>query len=62
MQDKLKAMIQSRRFWIAVSGILAVISNDLGITDMTPEQIQNVTILLASWILGDSIRETGGTL
>lgn len=58
MQDKLKALVQSRRFWIAVAGVVAVTTQSLGITQLTQDQIEYVVILAASWIVGDSIRKT----
>lgn len=58
MQDKLKALTQSRRFWVAVAGLVAVTTQSLGITQLSQEQIEYVVILAASWIVGDSIRKT----
>jgi len=58
MNEKLKALVQSRRFWVAVAGVLAVTTQSLGITQLTPDQIEYVVILAASWIVGDSIRKT----
>lgn len=58
MNEKLKALVQSRRFWVAVAGVLAVTTQGLGITQLTPDQIEYVVILAASWIVGDSIRKT----
>lgn len=58
MQDKLKALVQSRRFWVAVAGVVAVTTQSLGITQLTQDQIEYVVILAASWIVGDSIRKT----
>lgn len=60
MQDKIKSLIKSRRFWIAVSGVVVAVSQDLGITTLTPEQIQNICMMLGSWVLGESIRSSEG--
>lgn len=60
MQDKIKSLIKSRRFWIAVSGVVVAVSQDLGITTLTPEQIQNICIMLGSLVLGESIRSSEG--
>ena len=32
MQTKIQALLQSRRFWVAVAGVLAVTTESLGIT------------------------------
>jgi hypothetical protein len=58
MQDKLRALVQSRRFWVAVAGVVAVTTQSLGVTQLTQDQIEYVVILAASWIVGDSIRKT----
>jgi len=58
MQTKFQALLQSRRFWVAVAGVLAVTTESLGITTLNSDQIQNIVLLCASWILGDSVRKT----
>jgi hypothetical protein len=58
MQTKIQALLQSRRFWVAVAGVLAVTTESLGITTLNSEQIQNIVLLCASWIIGDSVRKT----
>ena len=58
MQTKIQALFQSRRFWVAVAGIVAVTTESLGITTLNSDQIQNIVLLCASWIVGDSVRKT----
>jgi hypothetical protein len=58
MQTKIQALLQSRRFWVAVAGVVAVATESLGITTLSTEQIQNIVLLCASWIVGDSLRKT----
>jgi hypothetical protein len=58
MQTKIQALLQSRRFWVAVAGVLAVTTESLGVTTLNSDQIQNIVLLCASWILGDSVRKT----
>ena len=58
MQTKIQALLQSRRFWVAVAGVLAVTTEGLGVTTLSSEQIQNIVLLCASWIVGDSLRKT----
>jgi hypothetical protein len=58
MQTKIQALLQSRRFWVAVAGVLAVTTEGLGVTTLSSEQIQNIVLLCASWIVGDSVRKT----
>lgn len=58
MQTKIQALFQSRRFWVAVAGVLAVATESLGVTTLNSDQIQNIVLLCASWIVGDSVRKT----
>lgn len=58
MQTKIQALLQSRRFWVAIAGVVAVATESLGVTTLSSEQIQNIVLLCASWIVGDSLRKT----
>ena len=56
MPVKLKAMFSSRRFWVAVGGIVTIALQDiLGIPDETAVTIVTMGI---AWIVGDSVRGT----
>lgn len=55
--DKLKALFNSRRVWVAVAGVLVALSDSAGV-NIDPEVVQYVVLLAASWILGDSLRKT----
>lgn len=57
MIDKIKTLAKSRRFWIAVGGVVVVISEHLGLS-LEAETINSVVLLAASWIVGDSLRAT----
>ena len=59
MVNKIQALVPSRRFWVAVGGVAFVGFDVLGV-GLSQDQAQNVTIVLASWIFGDSIRSTEG--
>ena len=59
MITKIKAMIQSRRFWLGVAGTIVAFSNALfGEGTVDPETVQQITLLVAAWIVGDSLRVT----
>lgn len=58
MQEKIRSLVKSRRFWIAVSGIVVVISQELGLTTLSADQIQNICMMLGSLVLGESIRSS----
>ena len=61
MVNKIQALVTSRRFWVAVGGVAFVGFDVLGV-GLSQDQAQNVTIVLASWIFGDSIRSTEGQI
>ena len=52
----MQAIFRSKRFWIAVSGVIAVAIGDR--LPIDEDQIQQVVMLLAAWIVGDSLRQT----
>ena len=55
MFEKVKMMFKSRRFWVAVSGVVVVGANTLfGEGTVTPETVQYVVLLAAAGIEGDS--------
>jgi len=57
MVDKVQALFTSRRFWIAVGGVVFVAFDGLGL-GLTEGQTTNLVIVLGSWVVGDSIRST----
>ena len=57
--DKVKALLKSRRFWVGVAAVIVVATDTiLGEGTVDPATVQNVVLLSASWIVGDSIRVT----
>ena len=57
MSDKLAVLIKSRRFWVAVGGVLVTTTNIFGL-DLDPELVNNIVLLGGAWIVGDSLRTT----
>jgi hypothetical protein len=49
-------VIKSRRFWVAVGGVVFVVFDGLGI-NLNPEQVNHLVLLGGAWIVGDSIRQ-----
>lgn len=58
MQDKIKALLRSRRFWAVASGLIVVVTKELGIADLDETQVQNIATLIAAWVLGESLRSS----
>ena len=52
----LDGILQSKRFWIAVAGVVSVAFKDQ--LPISEEQVQQIVLMLATWILGDSLRAT----
>tara|TARA_R110000824_G_scaffold20149_11_gene76534 strand:+ start:4801 stop:4974 length:174 start_codon:yes stop_codon:yes gene_type:complete len=55
MLNKVKSLVGSRRFWVAVGGVLFVVFDGLGI-GLSAEQINHVVLVAGAWIVGDSLR------
>jgi hypothetical protein len=53
--DKLLALFKSRRFWVAVAGVLALVFEPFGLDAASTEA---VVLVIAAWIVGDSIQKT----
>ncbi len=57
MSTKLESLFRSRRVLLAVAGVAVALSEELGIS-IPAETIQQVVMLFAAWIVGDSLRKT----
>ena len=55
--NKVKALLSSRRWWVAVAAGIVAAGDHLGLP-MNPDTVQWVVLLAGSWIDGDSQRET----
>ena len=56
MSEKIKTLIRSRRFWVAVGGVVVVVLQDtVGIDEGTAHSL---VALGVAWIVGDSLRLT----
>ena len=56
---KFQAMFKSRRFWVGIAALAVPCADTFfgeGVVD--PDTVQHVTMLVAAWIVGDSLRET----
>lgn len=52
----MQEIFKSKRFWIAVSGVVAVVLKDK--LPFSEDQLQQIILLAATWIVGDSLRAT----
>jgi len=55
MMSKFQSLFGSRRFWVAVGGVVFVVFDVFGI-GLSPEQVNHVVLLGGAWIVGDSLR------
>lgn len=56
--NKLSALLKSRRFWVAAAGLAAVVSSDVFGVELNTEQLVSVASIVVAWIIGDTVRET----
>ena len=57
MGAKINTLLKSRRFWVAVAGLVIVSSETVRANvGITADQTTNVILVLGSWIVGDSLR------
>ena len=57
MLSKIKSMIHSRRFWVAIGGVVFVVFDGLNL-GLTQDQVNHVVMLGGAWIVGDSLRSS----
>lgn len=53
---KIKALFQSRRFWLSLTAVIAIVFNEaFGIPE---SQVMEIATIVIAWVIGDSIRAT----
>ena len=58
MISKVQGLFGSRRFWVAVGGVVLCVFNDgLGL-NLSADQVNHVVLLGGAWIVGDSLRQS----
>ena len=58
MIDKIKSVTTSRRFWVAIGGVVMCVFNDgLGL-NLDAGQVNHIVLLGGAWIVGDSLRQS----
>ena len=55
--EKLKNLVKSRRFWVAIAGVVIAVSDAIGL-GLSPEMVTNLVVVGASWIVGESLRSS----
>ncbi len=51
-------LFESKRFWMAVATILFVLVRDKAALPVTEDQVNQIVMAIAAWIVGDSLRAT----
>ena len=54
--DKVKALLKSRRFWMAVLATVAVVASEAFGLDQS--QVMTIGGIVVAWIVGDTLRKT----
>ena len=55
MSAKIMSLTKSRRFWVAIGGVVVSMSDHLGL-GLSPNTVQHIVLLGGAWIVGDSLR------
>ena len=58
MPSFVQDLLKSRRFWISVGAIAAVVLKDRLGLPLSEEQITDLAILIGSWVVGESLRSS----
>lgn len=58
MPSFVQDLIKSRRFWVSVGAIAAVVLKDKLGLPLSEEQISDLAILIGSWVVGESLRSS----
>ena len=58
MPEKITALFNSRRFWLAVAGVVHVATQHFGFTELSEQDSQHFVTVIVGWIVGDSINKT----
>ena len=58
MPSFVQDLIKSRRFWVSVGAIAAVVLKDKLGLPLTEDQITDLAILIGSWVVGESLRSS----
>ena len=53
---KIQSLLKSRRFWVAVFGVLTVALNET--IGLSPGVVEPIAAIAITWIVGDSLRKT----
>lgn len=53
---KIEALLKSRRFWVAVFGVLAVALHET--IGLDPNVVEPIAAIAITWIVGDTLRKT----
>jgi|TARA_R110000744_G_scaffold371045_1_gene481833 hypothetical protein len=57
MVGKISALFHSRRFWLALGGVVFTLADGLGL-GISPDQVNHLVVIGGAWIVGDSLRTT----
>ena len=60
MKEKLDSIVRSRRFWVAAAGVAVVVLKEAIGVPLSEDQITQLVLLGASWIVGESLRSSEG--
>ena len=57
MVEKIGLLFHSRRFWVALGGVVFTLFDGLGL-GVSHDQVNHLVLIGGAWIVGDSLRNT----
>jgi hypothetical protein len=58
MPSVINDLLKSRRFWVSVGALAAVVLKERLNIPLSEEQITDIAILIGSWVVGESLRSS----
>lgn len=58
MPSFVQDLLKSRRFWVSVGAVAAVVLKDRLNIPLSEDQITDIAILIGSWVVGESLRSS----
>lgn len=58
MPSFVQDLLKSRRFWVAVAGVVVVVAKDRLNIPLDEQQLADMCMLIAGWLVGESVRSS----
>lgn len=58
MPSFVQDLLKSRRFWVAVAGVVVVVAKDRLNIPLDEQQLADMCMLITGWLVGESVRSS----